>query len=279
MITVENVTHHYSSLSSGEAPALRDISTAIAPGEFVSILGHNGSGKSTFVKLLNALIIPDSGDVFIETMNTRNEKDIWNIRSKVGMVFQNPDSQLVATTVEEELAFGPENLGIPREQIISRIDEALGIVGLEQFRTSPPHMLSGGQKQKVAIASVLTMHPRYLILDEPTAMLDPVGQAEVMGTLKSLNEVEGITVILVTQNMIEAALSRRVIVMKAGEIMLDTTPREVFGDVKRLEALHLEAPPMARLVHRLEKKGIALPGGILTVDEMADALARVLGSA
>jgi energy-coupling factor transport system ATP-binding protein len=276
MIIVDNVTHYYASTSSGEVPALHNISLTIAQGEFVSILGHNGSGKSTFVKLLNALIIPTTGNVLIEKMNTRNEKDLWNIRSKVGMVFQNPDNQLVAPTVEEELAFGPENLGIPRDQIISRIDQALAIVGMEHFRTSPPHMLSGGQKQKVAIASVLTMHPHYLILDEPTAMLDPVGQNDVMETLRELNEREGITVILVTQNMIEAALSRRVIVMKAGEILLDDGPRRVFSDIERLEALHLQGPPMARLSDGLRRRGITLPPGILTIEDMIDALTNIL---
>lgn len=275
MIKIENVIHWYNHGTPEEIVALRDISMSIEEGEFIAILGHNGSGKSTFVKLLNALIIPASGNVCVDGLNTRSEKDLWSIRSRVGMVFQNPDNQLVAPTIEEELAFGPENIGIEREEIIRRIDFALQVVGLEKYRSSAPHLLSGGQKQKVAIASVLSMYPKYLILDEPTAMLDPVGQGEVLSCVKGLNEEKGITVILVTQNMYEATFAHRILVMNAGEIVMDDEPRKVFSDVARMEKLHLEVPPMTRLAHRLRASGVEMPGSILTVKEMADALSRM----
>ncbi len=272
MIEINNISYQYNAECPDEVKALNGVSLSIKKGDFVCILGHNGSGKSTLAKHLNALLMPVLGDVLIDGINTRSEKELWQIRKKVGFVFQNPDSQLVAPTVEEELAFGPENIGIPREEILSRIDKALEIIGLVRYRTSPPHLLSGGQKQRVAIASVLTMDPEYLVLDEPTAMLDPLGQSEVLNTLKELNENRNITVILVTQNMSDTVFAKRVIVMNGGEVVLDDSPQEVFSRIELLRSYSLEAPPMALLSHELRKSKIAVSPGILTVQDMAEAL-------
>ncbi len=258
MIEVRNVTHRYNTPSSEGIKALDAVSLSIESGEFVVILGHNGSGKSTFAKLLNGLIIPSSGDVLIDGISTENEQDIWTIRSRVGMVFQNPDNQLVSSIVEDEIAFGPENLGIPRDEMIERINSSLNASGLEKFRKSAPHLLSGGQKQKLAIASVLAMRPRYLVLDEPTAMLDPIGQQEVMATTKELNQKEGITTILVTQNMNEAAYASRVVIFNKGKVELDGKPGEIFSDIDRITSLGLEPPPMTMLAHRLKKAGLSI---------------------
>lgn len=275
MIAIKSVTHKYNHSSPEEITALKDVTCDIRTGEFIVILGHNGSGKSTLVKLLNALIIPASGDVLVDEINTRSEQDLWTIRSRVGMVFQNPDNQLVAPTTEEELAFGPENLGVPTDEIRERIAFALHAVGMEKYRNSAPHLLSGGQKQKVAIASVLAMYPKYLVLDEPTAMLDQAGRNEVMGTVRALNEEKGITVILVTQNMKEAVLAQRVIVLSQGEIVIDDSPKNAFRDVERMRKLHLEAPPMTMLAHSLITSGVRIPGDILTVEEMLAALSEI----
>ncbi|MHC9539385.1 MAG: energy-coupling factor transporter ATPase [Vulcanimicrobiota bacterium] len=272
MIEIKDVSHQYNVESPDEVKALDRVSLTIQKGDFVCILGHNGSGKSTLAKHMNALLLPSRGDVLIDGISTKSEKELWQIRKKVGFVFQNPDSQLVAPTVEEELAFGPENIGIPREEILSRIDKALEIIGLARYRTSPPHLLSGGQKQRVAIASVLTMNPEYLVLDEPTAMLDPLGQSEVLNTLRELNLNRNITIILVTQNMSDTVYAKRVIVMNAGTVVLDNSPQAVFSRIELLRSYSLEAPPMAILSHELRKSGIKISPGILTVEEMAEAL-------
>jgi len=272
MIEIKDVSHQYNVESPDEVKALDRVSLTIQKGDFVCILGHNGSGKSTLAKHMNALLLPSRGDVLIDGISTKSEKELWQIRKKVGFVFQNPDSQLVAPTVEEELAFGPENIGIPREEILSRIEKALDIIGLARYRTSPPHLLSGGQKQRVAIASVLTMNPEYLVLDEPTAMLDPLGQSEVLNTLRELNLNRNITVVLVTQNMSDTVYAKRVIVMNAGTVVLDNSPQAVFSRIELLRSYSLEAPPMAILSHELRKSGINISPGILTVEEMAEAL-------
>ncbi|MDQ7823209.1 MAG: energy-coupling factor transporter ATPase [Candidatus Eremiobacteraeota bacterium] len=277
MIHVEGVTHHYHAGMPDEICALRDVTLQICQGEFVTLLGHNGSGKSTLAKLFNALIVPGTGKVTVDGIDTGNEQELWSIRSRVGMVFQNPDNQLVAPTIEEELAFGPENLGVPREEIIRRIDSALKSVDLEKYRSSAPHLLSGGQKQRVAIASVLTMMPKYLVLDEPTAMLDPRGQREIMHTLRELNEEQGITIVLVTQNMGEAHYSKRSIVMSRGEIVMDDEPRKVFKDMGRIQALRLDVPPISLLAHRLSAAGYGVSDELVTVEEMARALACLSG--
>ncbi|MGV8119274.1 MAG: energy-coupling factor transporter ATPase [Candidatus Xenobiia bacterium LiM19] len=275
MIEIKDVSHQYNLESPDEVKALDGVSLTIHKGDFVCILGHNGSGKSTLAKHMNALLLPSRGDVLIDGISTKSEKELWQIRKKVGFVFQNPDSQLVAPTVEEELAFGPENIGIPREEILSRIDKALEIIGLARYRTSPPHLLSGGQKQRVAIASVLTMNPEYLVLDEPTAMLDPLGQSEVLNTLRELNLNRNITVVLVTQNMSDTVYAKRVIVMNAGTVVLDNSPQAVFSSIELLRSYSLEAPPMAILSHELRKSGIKISPGILTVEEMAEALSSL----
>lgn len=272
MIEINNISHHYSAECPDSVKALDGVSLTVQKGDFVCILGHNGSGKPTLAKHLNALLLPSEGDVLIDGINTKSEKELWQIRKKVGFVFQNPDSQLVAPTVEEELAFGPENIGIPREEILSRIERALQIIDLGRFRTSPPHLLSGGQKQRVAIASVLTMDPEYLVLDEPTAMLDPLGQREVLGTLEELNSQRNITVILVTQNMSDTVFAKRVVVMNSGRVVLDDSPRKVFSEIELLRSYSLEAPPMALLCHELRGSGVRMAPGILTVQEMAEAL-------
>ncbi len=277
MILLEKVTHWYNYGAEDEIKAVDDVSLKIESGEFVVILGHNGSGKSTLSKMLNALIVPHEGSVFIDEMPTADEEQLYSIRSRVGMVFQNPDSQLVATTVEDELAFGPENIGIPREDIISRMDQALKLTSMEKFRKFAPHRLSGGQKQKIAIASVLTMKPRYLVLDEPTSMLDPKGQKDVLDTVLYLNSKEGIGVILVTQHMHEALHAKRVMVMKAGKLAYDGSPEELFSNDSLLKKLNLAAPVLGQLSKKLSANGIKLPSFPMTVDDMAAELFSIYG--
>jgi len=265
MIKTENLRFAYSS----EAPTpnvLKDINITIQPGEFVAILGHNGSGKSTLARHLNALLTPTMGTVWINGKDTNAEDCLWEIRQSVGMVFQNPDNQLVATIVEDDVAFGPENIGVPSEEIRTRVKETLQAVGMEAFAMSAPHNLSGGQKQRVAIAGVLAMRPSCVVLDEPTAMLDPSGRREVLNTITRLNS-EGITIILITHFMEEAAVAKRVIVMHEGEAVLDATPREVFSQVDTMKKLTLSVPPVTEVAHMLRGAGIAVKGDALTVDE------------
>ncbi|MDI3309827.1 MAG: energy-coupling factor transporter ATPase [Thermoanaerobacterium sp.] len=240
----------------------------IDEGKFVAIIGHNGSGKSTLAKHFNALLIPTEGDVYVNGMNTKDTSHLWDIRQTAGMVFQNPDNQLVATIVEEDVAFGPENLGIDPEEIRERVDFALNAVDMYKYREFAPHMLSGGQKQRIAIAGVIAMRPQCIILDEPTAMLDPKGRKEVIKTIQKLNKENGITIILITHFMEEAVLADRVIVMDNGNIALDGTPKDVFKEVKMLKDLGLDVPQVTELAYKLKQEGIDIPTEILTVDEM-----------
>ena len=240
MIEIKNLFFKYN--PDDERNVLNNLNLEIKEGEFLAVLGHNGSGKSTLAKLINGLLLPSSGDVIVNNLNTKNDKDVWTIRSIAGMVFQNPDNQLVATMVEEDVAFGPENLGIETKEIHERVDFALKAVGMEKFRRNAPHMLSGGQKQRVAIAGILAMMPEYIILDEPTAMLDPNGRKEVMDTVKMLNREYNKTIILITHYMDEAALADRIIVMEKGENILEGTPRDVFSQVDKIKKIGLDVP-------------------------------------
>lgn len=268
VIELRNVSYDYKSSADERTTGVKNISLTVNKGEFVVLLGHNGSGKSTLAKLLNAFLIPDQGDVIINGINTKEEKRVFEIRSKVGMVFQNPDNQLVATTVEEDVAFGPENLGIPSAEIERRITEALKAVDMLSYRLHSPHQLSGGQKQRVAIAGVISMLPKCIVLDEPTAMLDPAGRSEVMRTIHRLNKEQRITVLHITHHMDEVIGADRVIVMDEGRIVLQGTPREVFSQVELLRRLHLDVPQVTDLAERLRNRGCSVPQGILTVNEM-----------
>ena len=248
----------------------------MAPGEFVAVLGHNGSGKSTFAKLLNALYIPSSGKLLVCGLDTQNEDNVWDVRQHAGMIFQNPDNQLVATVVREDVAFGLENLGVPTDEMVKRIDAALEAVHMTEFAASAPHTLSGGQKQRVAIAGVLAMEPEILIADEATAMLDPFGRRDVLETVRRLNKEKGITVMWITHYMEEAAQADRVLVVSDGQLVMQGTPREIFTQVDKMRELHLDVPPMTDLDAQLRAAGMPLPEGILTVDEMAEEVAKLL---
>lgn len=272
-ITVKNVCYQYSADSN---LALDKINLTIKPGEFVAIIGPNGSGKSTLAKLLNGIFVPTQGDVFVDGLNTKDKDKIWEIRRKAGMVFQNPDNQIVATIVEEDVAFGPENLGIPPEEIRKRIDEALRTVELAEFANKAPHLLSGGQKQRVAIAGILAMKPDCIILDEPTAMLDPVGRREVISTVTKLNRQEGKTIILITHFMQEAVCADRVIVMEKGKIVMEGKPNEIFSQVEELKKYGLDVPQVTELAYLLTKDNVPLPKDILTVEEMVDCLCQLM---
>jgi energy-coupling factor transport system ATP-binding protein len=256
-------------------PALAGVSLTLQRGEFVAVLGHNGSGKSSLAKLCNALHLPTEGVVTICGMNTRDESRLWDIRRSAGMVFQNPDNQIVSTIVEEDVAFGPENLGVPPEEIRQRVDEALRTVRMYEQRASAPHMLSGGQKQRVAIAGVLAMAPEILILDEATAMLDPSGRREVLETVLRLHQERGMTVIWITHDMGEAAIAQRIVVLEEGRVVLTGTPKQVFRQVERLRALRLIVPPMTELGHGLRACGVGVSADILTVPEMVEELCRL----
>jgi energy-coupling factor transport system ATP-binding protein len=255
------------------SPALLGVTLVVEPGEFVAVIGHNGSGKSTFAKHINALFLPKAGSVMVNGMDTQDEEKVWDIRRCAGMVFQNPDNQLVATVVEEDVAFGPENIGVPPEEIRLRVDEALEQVGMAAFRDRAPHMLSGGQKQRVAIAGVLAMHPDIIVFDEPTAMLDPEGRDEVLASIQELN-AQGKTIVLITHYMEEALLAGRVVVMTGGQITATGTPREIFADKAVLAEAGLSAPPHIELYHRLTDKGYDLGECPLTTDELVDKLCR-----
>ena len=248
------------------------MSLEVKKGEFLAILGHNGSGKSTMAKMMNGLILPTNGEVYIMDMNTRVEEKIWDIRAKAGMVFQNPDNQLVATIVEEDVAFGPENLGIPPIEIRQRVDEALEAVEMSQYRKHAPHLLSGGQKQRIAIAGILAMKPDCIILDEPTAMLDPNGRIEVMNTIKKLNQEEGKTIVLITHYMDEAVEADRIIVLSNGEIAIEGSPREVFRHVDKVKELGLDVPQVTELAYELRKEGIDIRDDVLSIEELVELL-------
>lgn len=272
MISINNMSFKYDAEDENSKQILNNINLDIHEGEFVALLGHNGSGKSTLAKLINGLLTPVSGDVLVDGMNTRNEEEIWNIRKNAGMVFQNPDNQLVATIVEDEVAFGPENLGVEPKEIRKRVDEALEIVNMSDFKKNAPHLLSGGQKQRVAIAGILAMSPKYIILDEPTAMLDPSGRAEVMETLINLNKNQNKTIILITHYMEEAALADRIVVMEDGNVVLEGNPREVFSQVEEIKALGLDVPQVTELAYDLQKSGFDISTEILNIDEMVNEL-------
>jgi energy-coupling factor transport system ATP-binding protein len=271
MIKVENVSFAYRADSPAPVVALCDVSVDIAPGEFVAIVGHNGSGKSTLAKHLNALLLPTSGKVTVNGIDTRESGHVWEIRHQVGMVFQNPDNQLVATIVEDDIAFGAENLGVPPEEIQTRLDKAVAILDLEPLRNKAPHMLSGGQKQRVAVAGILTMRSTYIVMDEPTSMLGPRAREDVLRVIRTLRS-EGIAVILVTHFMNEATEADKVVVMDSGRIAMQGTPREIFSRAAELRALHLDVPPVTQLAARLAEMGLRVPPNVLSVKELVEHL-------
>ena len=252
--------------------AIDGVSLQIEAGSFVAILGHNGSGKSTLAKTLNGILLPSGGTVLISGMDTADDANLLNIRREVGMVFQNPDNQIIANLVEDDVGFGPENLGVPTEEIWKRVDEALAAVGMTAFRLKSPNHLSGGQKQRVAIAGVMAMHPKCIVLDEPTAMLDPNGRKEVIRTVTELNRSEGVTVVLITHYMEEVIGADRLIVMDDGKVIMDGTPREVFARVEELKRLRLDVPQATELAYELKQRGVSLPDSVLTMEELAEAI-------
>ncbi len=273
IVDVKNVEFLYEETEeTGGTRVLKDVSLQVKRGEFVVVLGHNGSGKSTLAKHLNAILVPDKGKVMIESLDTSDEKLLFDIRQRVGMVFQNPDNQLVATIVEEDVAFAPENMGVPPKEIRERVDYALDAVNMSEFKEHAPHMLSGGQKQRIAIAGVLAMKPDILVMDEPTAMLDPSGRREIMETVKKLNKNEGMTVIMITHFMEEAAQADRVVIIDHGRILMDGTPKEVLGRVEEVKKIGLDVPQATELIHLLNKSGFDFENGILTADECVDAV-------
>lgn len=260
----------------GITTAVDHVSMDIKQGDFVAILGHNGSGKSTLAKHMNAILYPTEGTVWVDGKETADEEYLWDIRQNAGMVFQNPDNQIIGQIVEEDVGFGPENLGIPTKEIWERVDESLKAVGMYEFRKYSPNKLSGGQKQRVSIAGVIAMHPKCIILDEPTAMLDPNGRKEVIRAVRALNDVENITVILITHYMEEIIHANKVFVMDQGRIAMEGTPREIFSRVEKLKELRLDVPQVTLLAYELKKAGLFLPDGILTADELAESLKRYL---
>ena len=277
IIQAEQVTFGYQDQEGPVREVLHGVSLDIARGEFVAVLGHNGSGKSTIAKHFNAILVPSSGTVTVEGMDTRDEDKLYDIRQTVGMVFQNPDNQLVATIVEEDVAFALENLGVPPADIRTRVDESLKEVGMYEYREHAPHQLSGGQKQRIAIAGVIAMRPDCIVLDEPTAMLDPRGRREVLRTIRKLNREFGITVVLITHYMDEAAQCDRVVVMDDGDIVLDGTPRQVFAQVERLKSVGLDVPQTTELIYELRQAGFdSLPQDILSEDECVAAIGSLL---
>lgn len=272
LIEIRNLTHIYRRGQEDAVVGLKDVSLTISPGEFLVILGHNGSGKSTLAKHLNALLLPTEGDVVVAGINTRDAEKVWDIRQRVGMIFQNPDNQIVATVVEEDVAFALENLGLVSTEIRRRVDEALDLVDMSEYARHEPHLLSGGQKQRVAIAGVLAMQPQYLVLDEPTTMLDPLGRREVMDTIGDLNRSRGVTVIHITHSVEEAMEATRIIVMARGEIVWDGTPGLLFSDMDLLYKLEISPPPGIFLAHLLAQKGLKIPLGTLSTEEIVGAL-------
>ena len=273
MIKAENILYRYSEDSE---PALKGVSVEITKGEFVAVLGSNGCGKSTLAKHFNAILVPDEGDVIVDGINTREEDKLFDVRQRVGMVFQNPDNQIVATVVEEDVAFALENLGVPTDEIRQRIDEAMKQAGVYEFRKKAPHNLSGGQKQRVAIAGIIAMRPDCIVLDEPTAMLDPSGRASVMRTIKELNQKYGITIVLITHYMDEAAQADRVIVMSKGKVEKTGTPKEIFSQVEWIKSLSLDVPQTSDLAYELNKLGYNLSTEAISIDECAAQLYKFL---
>lgn len=276
MIECRNLIFKYTAGENQEEKiAINDVNLQIKEGEFIAILGHNGSGKSTMAKHMNALLIPTEGKMLVNKMDTSDMNNLWNIRETAGMVFQNPDNQLVATIVEEDVAFGPENLGVPPEEIRKRVDEALERVGMSEYKRHAPHLLSGGQKQRIAIAGILAMKPKCIIFDEPTAMLDPSGRKEVLNTIIDLNKNYGITVILITHYMDEAAKADRIVVMDKGKLILDGKPRDVFSNVEKMKSIGLDVPQVTELSYELQKAGINIDTRILDVNEMVNAICQL----
>ena len=276
MIECRNLIFKYTAGENQEEKiAINDVNLQIKEGEFIAILGHNGSGKSTMAKHMNALLIPTEGKMLVNKMDTSDMNNLWNIRETAGMVFQNPDNQLVATIVEEDVAFGPENLGVPPEEIRKRVDEALERVGMSEYKRHAPHLLSGGQKQRIAIAGILAMKPKCIIFDEPTAMLDPSGRKEVLDTIIDLNKNYGITVIIITHYMDEAAKSDRIVVMDKGKLILDGKPRDVFSNVEKMKSIGLDVPQVTELSYELQKAGINIDTRILDVNEMVNAICQL----
>ena len=261
----------------GITKAVDEVDLDVKQGEFIAILGHNGSGKSTLAKHINAILFPTEGEVFVDEMNTKDETKTWEIRQLAGMVFQNPDNQIIGQVVEEDVGFGPENLGIETKEIWERVEESLKTVGMWSFRKHSPNKLSGGQKQRVSIAGVIAMHPKCIIMDEPTAMLDPNGRYEVIRAARALNDVENMTVILITHHMEEVIHADRVLVMDKGKVVMQGTPKEIFSQVEKLKELRLDVPQVTLLAYELKKKGINIPDGILTIDELKEALLRYAG--
>ena len=282
MIKISKLIHDYIQRDeegnpSGTIRAINDISLDVEPGQFIAILGHNGSGKSTLAKHLNALLFPTEGAVWVNGLDTKDQSLLWEIRQTAGMVFQNPDNQIIGQVVEEDVGFGPESMGVPTEKIWERVEESLKTVGMYEYRKKSPNRLSGGQKQRVSIAGVIAMHPKCIIMDEPTAMLDPSGRADVINAAMKLNREEGITIILITHYMEEAIRADRVFVMDEGKIAMQGTPREVFSQVEKMQAIHLDVPQVTLLGHLLREKGLDIPEGILTREELAQALRRQCG--
>ncbi|MGG7079389.1 energy-coupling factor transporter ATPase [Clostridium sardiniense] len=276
MIKCENLVFKYTSHEDGmERYAINGVDLTVEKGEFLVVLGHNGSGKSTLAKHMNALLLPTDGIVYVDGLNTKDEDNVWDVRAKAGMVFQNPDNQMVATIVEEDVAFGPENLGVDPKEIRRRVDESLEKVGMSEYKRHAPHLLSGGQKQRVAIAGILAMQPECIIFDEPTAMLDPSGRKEVLNNIKEINKQYGITIILITHYMDEAAEADRIVVMDDGKLIMGGTPKEVFSQVELMKKIGLDVPQVTELSYELNKEGIKLDDKIINVDEMVEALCQL----
>ncbi len=271
-VTFEYIRRDEEGNVEGITTAVDHVNLDIQKGQFIAILGHNGSGKSTLAKHMNAILYPTEGTLWVDGMDTKQEEHVWDIRQRAGMVFQNPDNQIIGQVVEEDVGFGPENMGIPTKEIWERVEESLRAVGMYEFRKHSPNKLSGGQKQRVSIAGVLAMHPQCIVLDEPTAMLDPNGRREVIRAIRGLNDVEGITVILITHYMEEIIYADKVFVMDQGAIAMEGTPREIFSQVEKLKELRLDVPQVTMLAYELKKKGMNLPDGILTTQELIDAL-------
>lgn len=272
IIEIDGVEFSYEEVESREELALKGVDIKIEKGEFVVILGHNGSGKSTLAKLINGQHFPTKGDITINGMNTKDSKKIWDIRSTCGMVFQNPDNQIITTVVEEEVAFGPENLGVPQEELRARVDKCLEIVGMTEYRKHSPALLSGGQKQRIAIAGILAMNPECIVLDEPTAMLDPSGRKDIMDTIKFLNKEHNKTIIHITHYMEEAIDADRIIVMNSGEVVMEGTPREIFVQVDKMKELGLDVPQVTELAYLLNKNGFNVSKDVLSIDDMVNAI-------
>ncbi len=280
IIETQNLIYEYKTMDeNGNEQAIKraidDVDLKVEKGKFIAILGHNGSGKSTLAKHINAILFPTGGTVWVDGINTTNEEKVWDVRQRAGMVFQNPDNQIIGQLVEEDVGFGPENLGIPTEEIWERVEESLRAVDMYDFRKHSPNHLSGGQKQRISIAGVLAMHPMCIVLDEPTAMLDPRGRKEVIRAIRGLNMVEGITILLITHYMDEIIYADNVYVMDEGKIAMSGTPKEIFSKVEELQTLRLDVPQVTLLAHELKKQGLALPDGILTVEEFAEAICQL----